>query len=104
MNWTYDGVIIGAGAFAIIGVLHPVVIRAEYRWGRKVWPAFLAAGLGCAAGSLLIGWVPVSALLAVLGFSLLWGIRELFEQEERVRRGWYPANPRKRTGARREEP
>jgi hypothetical protein len=34
-----------------------------------------------------------SAILGVFGFSSLWSIRELFEQEERVEKGWFPANP-----------
>jgi len=95
-----DGILIGAGTFLIIGALHPIVIKAEYYWGKTVWPVFLLLGIICIAGSLFAGSVLLSALLAVLGFSLLWSIRELFEQEERVKRGWYPANPRRgRAGA-----
>ncbi len=91
MNW--GGLVIGVTAFLIIGLLHPVVIRAEYYIGKGVWPLFLAGGLACAAASALIRPLVPSALLAVLGFSLLWSIRELFEQEERVKKGWFPKNP-----------
>lgn len=91
----YSGILIGLGAFLIIGLLHPVVIKAEYRCGVGVWPAFLAAGLLFAALSLFLKAPVPSALLAVLGFSLLWSIRELFEQEERVKKGWFPQNPRR---------
>lgn len=87
---------IGAGAFLIIGALHPVVIKAEYHFGRRVWPAFLAAGLGCCAASLFLPGNVLPALAAVLGCSLLWSIRELHEQEKRVKKGWFPENPRKR--------
>ena len=90
-----DGLLIGIGTFLIIGALHPVVIKTEYHWGKNIWPVFLILGLGCIVGSLFVDSVPLSALLAVLGFSLLWSIRELFEQEERVKKGWYPANPRR---------
>ncbi|WP_423893355.1 DUF4491 family protein, partial [Filifactor alocis] len=31
-----------------------------------------------------------------LGFCLFWSIKELFEQEKRVQKGWYPKNPKKR--------
>ncbi len=91
-----DGFFIGIGAFLIIGILHPVVIKTEYYFGKNVWPVFLFSGLGCIFGSFFAGSVLLSALLAVLGFSLLWSIRELFEQEERVKKGWHPANPRRR--------
>ncbi len=90
-----DGLLIGIGTFLIIGLLHPVVIKAEYHWGKNIWPVFLILGLGCIVGSLFVAYLLLSALLAVLGFSLLWGIRELFEQETRVKKGWYPANPQR---------
>lgn len=85
-----DGLIIGAGAFLIIGLLHPVVIKAEYHIGKRIWPAFLLGGLICIAISVCVSIPMASALLAVLGFSLLWSIHELFEQETRVRKGWFP--------------
>ncbi len=90
---TMDGFLIGIGTFLIIGILHPVVIKTEYYFGKSVWPIFLVLGLGSISGSFLVSSVLISALLSVLGFSLLWSIRELFEQEERVKKGWHPANP-----------
>lgn len=93
MNFT--GVLLGCGVFLIIGVLHPVVIKAEYYIGKQVWPVFAAAGIGCVVVSLFAGNVLVSVLVSVLAFSLFWSIKELFEQEERVKKGWYPANPKK---------
>lgn len=91
----YDGIIVGAGTFLIIGLLHPVVIKAEYYFGKRVWPIFLVLGAASIELSLIADSSVLSSLMAVLGFSLLWTIRELFEQEERVRKGWYPANPNK---------
>jgi len=37
----FEGIIIGIGAFLIIGILHPVVIKAEYYIGRKFGPSSL---------------------------------------------------------------
>lgn len=91
----FEGIWVGLGTFLIIGALHPVVIKSEYYWGKRIWPLFLAAGGLCIVLSLLMRSATPSILLAVLGFSLLWSIRELFEQEERVRKGWYPRNPRR---------
>ncbi|WP_374760603.1 DUF4491 family protein [Clostridium sporogenes] len=38
----------------------------------------------------------ISVLLAVLGFSLFWSIGELRQQEERVKKGWFPKNLKKK--------
>ena len=38
----------------------------------------------------------VSGIFGVLSFVLLWCIRELHEQEERVRKGWFPRNPNRK--------
>lgn len=89
----FEGLIIGIATFIIIGVLHPVVIQAEYHFSKRIWPLFLLSGCACILLSLFISTIIPSVLLAVLGFSLLWSIRELYEQEARVQRGWYPANP-----------
>ncbi len=89
-----QGLIIGLLSFLIIGVFHPIVIRAEYHFGSRIWPVFLAAGLLLAALSTQVEDLLLSALLAMTGFASLWSIGELKEQEQRVRRGWFPANPR----------
>ncbi|KPU43125.1 hypothetical protein OXPF_33750 [Oxobacter pfennigii] len=90
-----SGVIIGTGCFLIIGLLHPVVIKAEYYFGTKAWPYFLGAGFLCILLSFFIKDTILSALISVLGFSLLWSIKELFEQEKRVKKGWFPHNPKR---------
>ncbi len=89
----FEGVLIGAGTFLVIGLLHVAVIKTEYHWGVKVWPLYLVLGVLCIAASLFIKTVVVSALLCVLGFSLLWSIHELYKQQERVSRGWFPKKP-----------
>jgi len=40
-----NGLIIGIITFLIIGCFHPVVIKCEYYFGKKIWPVFLAAGI-----------------------------------------------------------
>lgn len=93
MNW--NGIVIGMGSFLIIGILHPVVIKVEYYFGKRVWPVFLLLGIGCNALSLAANHMVSSVLLAVLGFSLFWSIGELHQQEERVKKGWFPNNPKR---------
>ena len=90
------GILIGLISFLSIGVFHPIVIKAEYHFSKSCWPVFLVAGIVLMVISLLIEQVIVSSALAVIGMSSWWSILELFEQEKRVSRGWFPANPRRR--------
>lgn len=94
MNW--QGVATGLISFLIIGILHPVVIKAEYLWSKKIWPVFLLLGIICNVISLNINNIYASVVLAILGFSLFWSIGELHHQEERVKKGWFPQNPNKK--------
>jgi hypothetical protein len=96
MDIQWQGAVIGVAAFLIIGMMHPIVIKGEYHFGVKIWPIFLVIGLVFVAGSLFIPSVIGSAVLAVLGFSFLWGIGELKSQKKRVEKGWFPANPKRR--------
>ncbi len=94
------GLLIGIGTFLIIGLFHPVVIKAEYHWGTRCWWIFLLLGLAGIAVSMLTDNVLLSALAGVFAFSSLWTIKELFEQKERVRTGWFPENPRRNNDTR----
>ena len=96
MQWL--GLLIGLATFAIIGVFHPVVIKAEYYLGRKCWPVFLVCGIASIIGALFCEPLWASALISVLGFTFFWSIGELFEQEKRVKKGWFPANPKRAPG------
>ena len=46
--------------------------------------------------SLLVDNIVGSCLLGALGCSFLWSIGELKEQRERVERGWFPKNPKRK--------
>ena len=48
------------------------------------------------AGSLCVADVLASTLLGVFAFSSFWTIKEIFEQEERVKKGWFPKNPKRK--------
>ena len=93
INW--QGIIIGAAAFLIIGIFHPIVIKSEYYFGKKVWPVFLVVGVISVGLTLMIENTAFAAIVGIFGFSCLWSINELIEQEERVRKGWFPANPKR---------
>lgn len=89
----YWGILVGLGSFLIIGIFHPIVIKAEYYFGVRIWWIFLLAGLLFLAASLRCDNTAGAALLGVLGFTCLWSILELFEQRHRVRKGWFPPGP-----------
>ena len=93
LNWS--GILIGLTSFIVIGVFHPVVIKCEYYFSDRVWPVFLAGGLAFCAASLLVEHPLLSSVLGVVGFSLLWSIRELKQQTRRVEKGWFPRNPKR---------
>lgn len=90
------GLLIGLCTFFIIGVFHPIVIKCEYYFGTRCWWWFLLLGLACIALSVCVGNLFASALLGVTAFSSFWSILEIFEQQKRVQKGWFPRNPRRR--------
>ena len=96
MSFNWDALLLGAASFLIIGLFHPLVIKGEYYFGKGIWPWFLAAGLGFLLAAAVCPWSFVEVLLALVAFSCFWSINELFEQEQRVKRGWFPANPKRR--------
>lgn len=96
MQIDLQGVLIGLITFFVIGLFHPIVIKTEYYFGTRPWWVFLALGLAGVTGALFVKSVFWSAVLSVVAFSCFWSIKELFEQRERVRKGWFPRNPRRR--------
>ena len=96
MPFNYSGILIGVATFLIIGLFHPLVVKAEYHIGTKSWWLFLLFGLVSAVASLLVGNLVVSIILGVLAFSSFWSIGEVFQQKKRVEKGWFPANPKKK--------
>lgn len=94
MNFT--GLIIGIATFLIIGLFHPIVIKAEYYLGTKCWWMFALAGIIFIVLSILIENIILSTILGVFGFSSFWSILELFEQKKRVEKGWFPKNAKRK--------
>lgn len=93
----FSGLLVGLSTFLIIGFFHPIVIKAEYYFGVKCWWIFLLAGLIFGGVSLFIENLIISTIFGVIAFSSFWSILELFQQRERVRKGWFPKNPNKKS-------
>ena len=84
MEWIdslhWEGILIGICTFLIIGLFHPIVVKAEYYLGTRCWWIFLLLGIAGLIGSVLVFWT----------------IKEVFEQRERVLKGWFPMNPKRK--------
>lgn len=91
----FDGIIIAVVTFILIGLFHPIVIKAEYLWGVRCWPLFAIVGVAMLVLSMFIANVLWAAIVGVVGCSALWSIFELFEQRKRVQKGWFPKNPKR---------
>lgn len=89
----FIGIIVGLATFLIIGLFHPLVIKAEYYLGSKCWWMFLLAGILFGALSVMIDNLIASTILGVTSFSSFWSIHELMQQKDRVRKGWFPEGP-----------
>ena len=94
MNFT--GLIIAVTTFLVIGLFHPIVIKSEYHFGTRCWWVFALAGIVFIAVSLAVRNDILSPVLGVVGCSCLWSILELLQQRERVRKGWFPMNPKRK--------
>ena len=96
MEFNFSGIIIGIATFLVIGLFHPLVIKAEYYIGVKSWWLFLLLGILSVVASLLVVDLTISILLGVVAFSSFWSIGEVFAQKKRVEKGWFPKNPKRK--------
>ena len=89
----YTGLLVGLATFLIIGLFHPLVIKAEYYLGVKSWWIFAMSGIIFSVLSILAEDMIWSTILGVTAFSSFWSILEVFEQKKRVQKGWFPKGP-----------
>lgn len=88
-----NGLLVGLATFLIIGLFHPLVIKAEYYLGVRCWWIFALTGVIFAVLSVFTASIVVSTVLGVVAFSSFWSILELVHQRRRVDKGWFPAGP-----------
>ena len=93
MNFT--GLILGIFMLFSIGIGFVWVIKLEFYVGAHIWKWVLALGILLGLTSLWMPYFWGSALLGIIGGSIAWGATELPDQESRVARGIFPANPNK---------
>lgn len=95
MNWI--GILLGLFTFLMIGGGFVWVIKLEYYVGAQIAKVVAAFGVLVILLSLFMPDFVTSALVGVVGGSIVWGATELPDQQERVARGIFPANPNKKT-------
>jgi hypothetical protein len=88
--YNLTGITIGLITFLIICLFHPLVIKGEYYFGVKCWWVFLLLGIAGIVAALLLCNIIISAFCGVFAFSSFWSIGELFKQQKRVEKGWFP--------------
>ena len=93
-----SGLIVGAASFLIIIFGRWACIAGEYYFTKKLWIAFLIIGIASLVSALFIDHLIIASILSIFGLTLLWGIQEIIEQEERVEKGWFPVNPKRNKG------
>lgn len=98
-NWT--GILLGLYMLLVIALGFVWVIKLEYYFGARIWPAVLTLGILICLASLFMPNFATSALVGIFGGSVVWGAMELPGQEERVQRGLFPSNPERK---KREDP
>ena len=91
----FNGIIVGAAVFLIIGICHPIVIKMEYYWGKRSWWVLALTGAIFAVISLFVKDITFATVIGAAAFSCFWGIHEILSQEMRVIRGWFPENPKR---------
>ncbi|MFP4060567.1 MAG: DUF4491 family protein [Bacteroidales bacterium] len=91
----FSGIITGLATFIIIAFARYITIKAEYYFTKKFWIGFLLIGIVAIPIALFMEHLLLSTIIAVFGFTFLWGIGEIIEQEERVEKGWFPKNPKR---------
>lgn len=83
------GLLIGVVTLFIFGLGFVWVIYGERYFSYQWWPYVVVAGLLITGTSLLIQQDFLSALVGILGASLIWGATELKAMAVRSELGWF---------------
>ena len=88
-----NGLLVGLATFFIIGIFHPIVIKAEFYLGVRCWWIFALAGILSAVLSMIATGMVLSTILGVVAFSSFWSILELVHQREGYVKAGFPKDP-----------
>ncbi len=91
----FSGFVIGLFVFITIIFARWLCIWGEYHFTKKIWFLFLISGIAGIAVSVFSENKLFSACMSAFGFIFIWGIHEVIEQEERVKKGWFKKKEKK---------
>lgn len=91
-----SGFIVGICTYLFILVGCKITILCEYYFTKRFWIVFCILGIACIIASLISQCIITGAIYSIGGFTLLWGIGEIIQQEKRVEKGWFPKNPKRK--------
>lgn len=95
LGMNLSGLLAGVATWSVIWLTRYACIKGEYHFRRAFRYVFLVFGVLGVLMALLVSNLLLSAILAIFGFANLWGIHEVIEQEERVKKGWFPKKSEK---------
>ena len=94
-----NGILFGVLALVAIGLGIVWVIKLEYYVGASAARAVAALGITITLASLFVPDFKLSAMMGILGSTIIWGATELPTQARRVAKGMFPANPHRQDDA-----
>ena len=96
MGFNLTGLYLCLYMLFVIAIGFAWVIKLEYYLGARVWKIVLVLGVLICILSVFMPEFTTSGLVGIFGGSVVWGATELPGQEERVQRGLFPANPKRK--------
>lgn len=95
MTLQWAGPVLAVTTVLTIWFGHVMVRRVNFWFGTKPVPLVALMGAAAVVASLFVPSNLGSACLGIVGVTTLWDAFELVRQEERVRQGKAPENPRR---------
>ena len=86
----YTGLILGICTLLIIGLGFVWVIKGEYYIGACMKLGVLILGILIVTATYFIPNFMLSALIGIVGASIVWGATEISQQTDRVKMGMFP--------------
>ncbi len=78
-----EGIIIGVATFFLIGIFHPLVIKGEYYFGRKINKYFIIVGIIFVALSIYIKSLIPSIFAGVIACCCFWSVGEVIRARKK---------------------
>ncbi len=89
----YVGPILAIIVFITIGFGHIIVRSLNFHFGTKPGIPLLIIGCGIMIWSVFIMSDLLSAIMGIIGITILWDGIEIYRQEKRIIKGHAPENP-----------